>query len=158
MAAQDVTAAVEATATGLAGLRVLVVEDNPVNHEIVGAMLEHLGLSVLTAMNGAEGVEAVRNDAAIDLVLMDCQMPVMDGFTAAATIRRDLPERAGLPIIALTGNAMPGDREACHAAGMNDYLTKPLVLPALEAALQRWLPSRRASASAPAARREHAVA
>jgi hypothetical protein len=148
----------EAHTQPLAGARVLVVEDNPVNHEIVGAMLEHLGLRVLTAMNGAEGVEMVRNDPSLDLVLMDCQMPVMDGFTAAATIRRDLPERAALPIIALTGNAMPGDREACHAAGMNDYLTKPLVLPALEAALQRWLPSRSGGASAPAARREHAVA
>jgi CheY-like chemotaxis protein len=142
----------------LAGARVLVVEDNPVNHEIVGAMLEHLGVRVLTAMNGAEGVQMVRSDPSLDLVLMDCQMPVMDGFTAAATIRRDLPERAALPIIALTGNAMPGDREACHAAGMNDYLTKPLVLPALEAALQRWLPSRSGGASAPGARREHAVA
>ena len=70
---------------------------------------------------------------------MDCQMPVMDGFTAAAAIRRNLPDLAQLPIVALTGNAMPGDREACLAAGMNDYITKPLMLPVLETTLRRWL-------------------
>jgi two-component system sensor histidine kinase/response regulator len=142
---------------GLSGARVLVVEDNPVNHEIVRAMLEHLGVTVVTAMNGAEGVAAVRDDPDLDIVLMDCQMPVMDGFTAAATIRRELPARAALPIIALTGNAMPGDREACHAAGMDDYLTKPLVLPVLERALRQWL-ARDAGASGAAAGRQHAVA
>jgi PAS domain S-box-containing protein len=142
---------------GLPGARVLVVEDNPVNHEIVRAMLEHLGVTVLTAMNGAEGVAAVRDDPDLDIVLMDCQMPVMDGFTAAATIRRELPERASLPIVALTGNAMPGDREACHAAGMDDYLTKPLVLPVLERALRHWLAAR-APASAAVTDRQHAVA
>ncbi|MEZ5458931.1 MAG: response regulator [Steroidobacteraceae bacterium] len=99
----------------------------------------------------------MRNDPTLDVVLMDCQMPVMDGFTAAATIRRELPQRAALPIIALTGNAMPGDREACHAAGMNDYLTKPLVLPVLEQALRRWLQRPTPASGAPAGR-EHAVA
>lgn len=118
---------------------VLLVEDNPVNQEIARAMLEHLGMTVVSAFDGREGLRIAgeRND--IDLVLMDCQMPVMDGFTAAAAIRRELPERARLPIVALTGNAMPGDREACLAAGMNDYITKPLMLPVLEATLRTWL-------------------
>lgn len=156
-AVTQVATAADPHGRDLAGARVLVVEDNLVNHEIVRAMLEHLGATVCTAMNGAEGVAMVRDDPALDIVLMDCQMPVMDGFTAAATIRRELPERAPLPIIALTGNAMPGDREACHAAGMDDYLTKPLMLPVLERALRQWLAGR-AAASGTASGRQHAVA
>ncbi len=120
---------------------VLLVEDNPVNQEIARAMLEHLGMRVVSALDGSEGVRLARERDDIDLILMDCQMPVMDGFTAAANIRRELPQRAAIPIVALTGNAMPGDREACLAAGMNDYITKPIALPVLEATMRKWLSS-----------------
>ena len=151
------TDAPTSAASPLGARRVLVVEDNPVNQEIARAMLEHLGLEMLTAMNGAEGVQAVRERDDIDLVLMDCQMPVMDGFTAASIIRRDLPHRHALPIIALTGNAMPGDREACKAAGMDDYITKPIVLPVLEQTLRFWLQQagHRGASPAPAAAAAH---
>ncbi len=118
---------------------ILLVEDNPVNQEIARAMLEHLGMTVISAFDGSEGLRLAGERRDVDLILMDCQMPVMDGFTAAAAIRRNLPDLAQLPIVALTGNAMPGDREACLAAGMNDYITKPLMLPVLETTLRRWL-------------------
>ena len=130
---------------------VLLVEDNPVNQEIARAMLEHLGMTVISAFDGREGLRIAGERRDIDLILMDCQMPVMDGFTAAAAIRRELPELAALPIVALTGNAMPGDREACLAAGMNDYITKPLMLSVLVATLRQWL------ADAPPARSVAAV-
>jgi len=107
--------------------RVLLVEDNPVNQEVTKAMLEEIGCRVELANEGVEAVKAV-GERAYDLVLMDCQMPVMDGFEATAVIRRnEVRDRSKnrIPIVALTANAVEGDRERCLAAGMDDYLAKP---------------------------------
>jgi CheY-like chemotaxis protein len=117
--------------------RALVVEDNAVNQEMARAMLDMLGFEVITASNGLEGVSAA-TDPNLVLILMDCQMPVMDGLAAARAIRAAEPVGRHVPIIALTGNAMPGDREACVAAGMDDYLAKPFSLTALRGILDRW--------------------
>ena len=118
--------------------RALVVEDNAVNQELARAMLDMLGFHVTTASNGHEGVLAAAADPDLDLILMDCQMPVMDGLAAARAIRKAESKGVRVPIVALTGNAMPGDREACVAAGMDDYLAKPFSLAALKAMLDRW--------------------
>jgi signal transduction histidine kinase/DNA-binding response OmpR family regulator len=120
--------------------RVLLVEDNPINQGVGSAMLRKLGLQVDVANDGREGVERVRAGD-FDLVLMDCQMPVLDGYEATAAIRALAdPRRAGLPIIALTANAMQGDPEKCRAAGMDGFLGKPYTLAALQTTLMRWLP------------------
>jgi PAS domain S-box-containing protein len=118
--------------------RALVVEDNAVNQEMARAMLDMLGFRVTTASNGREGVLAAAADPGLNLILMDCQMPVMDGLAAARAIRAAESDGARVPIVALTGNAMPGDREACVAAGMDDYLAKPFSLTALRTMIDRW--------------------
>jgi CheY-like chemotaxis protein len=118
--------------------RALVVEDNAVNQEMARAMLDMLGFRVTTASNGHEGVLAAAADPELNLILMDCQMPVMDGLAAARAIRAAETNGARVPIVALTGNAMPGDREACVAAGMDDYLAKPFSLTALRTMIDRW--------------------
>ena len=118
---------------------VLLVEDNPTNQLVAKAMLRKLGLRVDLACDGAEAVDAVRRTA-FDLVLMDCQMPVMDGFDATRLIRQLPGERgAGLPIVALTANAMPGDEQVCLEAGMDAFLPKPFTLASLHAVAARWL-------------------
>ena len=121
--------------------RVLLAEDNPVNVEVAKAMLHSLGLMVHCARNGEEALNAARAGG-FDIVLMDCQMPVMDGFAATAEIRRH-EQAAGrgrsLPIIAITANALQGDREACLAAGMDDYLSKPFTQQQLGAVMGRWI-------------------
>jgi two-component system sensor histidine kinase/response regulator len=120
--------------------RVLLVEDNPVNREVASAMLEDLGCTVRAVENGYHAIE-VMNDESYDAVLMDCHMPVMDGLTATAEIRRREHNHGGsrVPIIALTANAMEGDRERCLAAGMDDFLTKPFSRQRLAALLKRWM-------------------
>ena len=121
--------------------RVLLAEDNPVNIEVAKAMLESLDLQVDCARNGAEALAMVRSGA-FDAVLMDCQMPVMDGFAATSAIRREEREAGRgrvLPIIAITANALQGDREACLAAGMDDYLSKPFTQQELAAVIGRWM-------------------
>jgi signal transduction histidine kinase/DNA-binding response OmpR family regulator/HPt (histidine-containing phosphotransfer) domain-containing protein len=121
--------------------RVLLAEDNPVNVEVARAMLESLGLQAQVAQNGLEALEAVRSKT-FEAVLMDCQMPVMDGFAATSEIRRE-EQDAGrprtLPIIAITANALQGDREACLAAGMDDYLSKPFTQAQLAGVIGRWI-------------------
>ena len=121
--------------------RVLLAEDNPVNVEVAKAMLESLGLQAQVARNGLEALEAVRANT-FEAVLMDCQMPVMDGFAATAAIRRE-EQDAGrprtLPVIAITANALQGDREACLAAGMDDYLSKPFTQAELAGVVGRWI-------------------
>jgi CheY-like chemotaxis protein len=102
------------------------------------AMLDMLGFAVTTAANGRDGVAAAAADSGLGLILMDCQMPVMDGLSAARAIRAAEPPGRRIPIVALTGNAMPGDREACVAAGMDDYLAKPFSLSALKAVIDKW--------------------
>ena len=121
--------------------RVLLAEDNPVNVEVAKAMLESLGLQAQVAQNGMEALQAVRKGG-VEAVLMDCQMPVMDGFAATAAIRRAERESGvprTLPIIAITANALQGDREACLAAGMDDYLSKPFTQQQLAAVIGRWI-------------------
>jgi signal transduction histidine kinase/DNA-binding response OmpR family regulator/HPt (histidine-containing phosphotransfer) domain-containing protein len=121
--------------------RVLLAEDNPVNVEVARAMLESLDLQVDCARNGQDALQAVRTHS-YDAVLMDCQMPVMDGFAATGEIRREEREAGRgrvLPIIAITANALQGDREACLAAGMDDYLSKPFSQQELAAVIGRWM-------------------
>jgi signal transduction histidine kinase/CheY-like chemotaxis protein len=122
--------------------KVLLAEDNPVNVEVASAMLEGLGLDVSRACNGEEALHSVQSGE-FDLVLMDCQMPVMDGFAATAEIRRHQQQQRGrarsLPIIAITANALQGDRESCLAAGMDDYLSKPFTQQALGQTISRWI-------------------
>jgi len=137
-------------APGAASLRgtVLLVEDNPVNQLVAQAMLVDLGLQVTLANNGAEAIELV-GARDFDLVLMDCQMPVMDGYEATAAIRR-LPAGRGehQTIIALTANAMQGDQQRCLEAGMDGFLAKPHTRDQLRAVVARWLPDADREASA----------
>jgi len=121
---------------GSAG-RLLLVEDNLVNQKVARHMVERWGWRVDVAANGREGLEAVRRDE-FDLVLMDCQMPEMDGFEATRAIRASRGALADLPIVAMTANAMEGDRDRCLQAGMNDYITKPIVRAELLAILDRY--------------------
>jgi CheY-like chemotaxis protein len=115
-------------------LSILVAEDNPVNQRVLIRMLERLGHAYELVEDGAEAIAAARRRR-YDVVLMDCQMPRIDGFEAAAEIRK-LPGAAGLvPIIAVTANAMNGDRERCLSAGMTGYLAKPIRLRELADAL-----------------------
>ncbi|MBX3324285.1 MAG: response regulator [Nitrospira sp.] len=119
---------------------VLLAEDNPVNREVALGMLELLGCRVDMAENGCQAVEAVSKHH-YDLVLMDCQMPILDGYAATAEIRRherSIDAGRHVPIIALTAHAMEGDREKCLAAGMDDYLSKPFSQDSLQATIRRW--------------------
>jgi CheY-like chemotaxis protein/HPt (histidine-containing phosphotransfer) domain-containing protein len=133
--------------TARRGHKVLLAEDNPVNVEVACAMLENLGLVVTRACNGEEALAAVKADD-FDLVLMDCQMPVMDGMAATAEIRRHEQQQShtrGLPVIAITANALQGDRETCLAAGMDDYVSKPFTQAMLSETLARWIALPRAA-------------
>ncbi|MFK8052138.1 MAG: response regulator [Woeseiaceae bacterium] len=122
----------------LGPLKVLLVEDNPVNQRVAVAMLKKIDCEVITAVSGKYALQAISNET-VDVILMDCQMPEMDGFEATHRIRTEYgPRGASIPIIALTANAMAGDRERCLAAGMNDYLSKPFSLEALTDMLSRY--------------------
>ncbi|GAB4218226.1 MAG: hypothetical protein Fur007_23160 [Rhodoferax sp.] len=120
----------------------LVVEDNPVNAMVVQAMLSPTGLTLLSAGDGQQALNVVRGGAALDAILMDIQMPIMDGYDATRAIRAWEAEQPGArhcPIIALTADAFAEDRQRCLAEGMDDFLTKPIAQPALLATLKRWL-------------------
>jgi PAS domain S-box-containing protein len=122
------------------GARVLLVEDNEINRQIAVEILEQESFDVTVAENGREAVEKVKGAShPFDVVLMDLQMPVMDGYEAAVTLRKDKAHR-DLPILAMTADAMSGVREKVIASGMNDYVTKPIDLNLLFAALVRWVP------------------
>jgi signal transduction histidine kinase/CheY-like chemotaxis protein/HPt (histidine-containing phosphotransfer) domain-containing protein len=124
-----------------AGTRLLVVDDNEVNQKVAAALLAHFGADVDIASSGEQAIAAA-SQGNYHLVFMDCQMPEMDGFEATRRIRAALSESARhLPIIAMTANVMDGIREECLAAGMDDYISKPIALPALQAAFRRWLPN-----------------
>jgi CheY-like chemotaxis protein/HPt (histidine-containing phosphotransfer) domain-containing protein len=137
-------------AAGTCRGRVLVVEDNIVNQQVAGLLLERLGCRVDTAANGKEAVEMVTS-IGYDVVFMDCQMPVMDGYEATREIRAREVGSTHLPIIAMTAHAMAGAREACLAAGMNDYVSKPVRREAFQRTLEQWIPAaaRRADGDRP---------
>ena len=127
------------------GQPVLLVEDNPVNQTVIEAMLRSLGYRVSLVGDGAQAVHQVSQQR-YSAILMDCRLPIMDGYEATRQIRR-LPGCSELPIIALTANALQGDREACLQSGMNDYLAKPFKRADLQRILQRWLPPRPSTGS-----------
>jgi CheY-like chemotaxis protein len=123
--------------------RVLLVEDNPVNQLVASRLLKSFGIEAQIAENGEKAVHMVQHQT-FDLVLMDCQMPVMDGYEATQALRAWEGKTATLatqrlPIVALTANALVGDRERCVAAGMDGYLSKPITRDALNTVLRRWL-------------------
>ncbi|PSF07005.1 hybrid sensor histidine kinase/response regulator [Marinobacter halophilus] len=120
-------------------LSLLLVEDNQVNQLVASSLLKKLGHRVDHAENGQRALEALQKRH-YDLVLMDCQMPVMDGYEATRAIRLN-PEWQNIPVIAVTANVMQGDREDCLASGMNDYITKPYKRDELKAVIRRWAPS-----------------
>ncbi len=120
---------------GTSSLRVLLVEDNPVNQEVAEAAMAQAGMHVVAVFNGQQAVDAVQV-ATYDIVVMDIQMPVMDGLTATRTIRALHNPVSRIPIIALTANAMPVHRRAAADAGMNGFVAKPISAPVLIAAIQ----------------------
>ncbi|UZE96077.1 hybrid sensor histidine kinase/response regulator [Alkalimarinus alittae] len=119
------------------GAHILVVDDILVNREIASALLTEAGFKVSTAVNGQQALDTLEKET-YDLILMDVQMPVMDGYEATRKIRRN-PEYKELPIIAMTANAMVGDKEKCIAAGMNDHIAKPIDLDSMLATINQWL-------------------
>jgi CheY-like chemotaxis protein len=119
------------------GARILLVEDNDMNQLVASRILGNAGFSVTIAGNGAAGVDMVKNEEPFDLVLMDIQMPVMDGFTATRQIR-ELGFK-DLPIVAMTAHAMSSDRELSLKAGMNDHINKPINVQELFLTLAKWI-------------------
>ncbi|MDP8975720.1 MAG: response regulator [Actinomycetota bacterium] len=127
-----------ATAEAGPKAHILVVEDNVVNQKVAVRMLETLGHQVDAAANGLEAVQAL-SEIPYDLVLMDCQMPEMDGHEATAEIRRRRGSHRHIPIVAMTAGAMRGDEDRARAAGMDDYVVKPVTREQLSAVVDRWL-------------------
>jgi len=134
---QPATVQVDETLEG----KVLLVEDNPVNQIVATKMLEKIGLSFEVEKNGEEAVNRMKIKHSFDLILMDCQMPVMDGYEATQTLREIEKNKntQRIPIIAMTANAMEGDKEKCIEAGMDDYVSKPVNQQALKETLAKWL-------------------
>jgi len=120
---------------------VLLVEDNPVNQIVAKKMLEKMGLSFEVVNNGEEAISRLKQSHAFNLVLMDCQMPVMDGYAATGALRELEKETSAerLTVVAMTANAMEGDKEKCLESGMDDYVAKPVKQQALKETLARWL-------------------
>ena len=124
----------------LPAMRVLIVEDNQINQLVAQRFLEKIGAKTVLAQNGQEALDVLRARHDIDLVLMDVQMPVMDGLEATQRIRSDLG-RTDLPIVAMTAHAFPEERERCISSGMNDHIAKPISAAGLSEVLLRWLPT-----------------
>jgi hypothetical protein len=137
--AEEVAPPTAVSGSPFAGRRVLVAEDEPVNRLIVITMLERLGCVVDAVSDGAAAVERA-GEVLYDAIMMDCRMPVLDGLAATPAIRGFDGEAARTPIVALTANAMEGDRDRCLAAGMDDFIAKPVTLEELAAALRRVWP------------------
>jgi PAS domain S-box-containing protein len=135
---EDRTSVVPSRSMGLGGYRVLLAEDNIVNQKVARAMLERLGIQVDCVSNGVEAVSALTRQP-YDLVLMDCQMPELDGYEAAKQIRNLGTQAANVPIVALTANALSDDRERCLQSGMNDFMGKPVKREELRTVLSAWL-------------------
>jgi CheY-like chemotaxis protein len=135
-------------APGSTDIDILVAEDNPIIRSLVMKLLARRGYHADQVTNGREAVEAV-NAKAYDLVLMDMQMPVLDGISATKEIRALASPRRDVPIIALTANALVGQREECLAAGMNAFLTKPIQPDLLYEAIACWAPERNDEAAPP---------
>ncbi len=131
----------EVNCASLRGKRVLLVEDDEVNRKVIEAMLARLGLCVSHAEHGQAALEALSGGEAPDLILMDCQMPVMDGHEATRRLREleALAGRPHLPVVALTANAYEEDRRRCLASGMDDFISKPVRIDKLQAVLESWL-------------------
>lgn len=127
----------------LRGARVVVAEDSAINQQVIRQLLERAGAEVLVADDGREAIRLV-SETAVDCVLMDLEMPIVDGLEACRAIRRD-PTRARLPIIAMTAHDSPDDRDRCLAAGMDDFVTKPLHPTRLLTTLHGWLSEQPAS-------------
>ncbi|MCB1554765.1 MAG: response regulator [Xanthomonadales bacterium] len=123
------------------GVRVLLVEDNSTNQHVGALMLRSLGCEVDVCGNGRQALDRIEAKD-FDIIFMDCEMPVMDGLAATRALRKRDDAKRDLPVIAVTAQAMPGDRELCIDAGMNDYLSKPVLDSDFAGALRRWLPSR----------------
>ncbi len=123
--------------------RLLVVDDNPVNRIVIKAMVSRMGLQVREAVDGQQGVDAVMGGERFDLVLMDIQMPTLDGHAAARKIRQWELEnsRPRLPIVALSADTCDADRSRARESGMDDHLTKPLKFEELSALVGRWIPA-----------------
>jgi CheY-like chemotaxis protein len=117
---------------------ILIAEDNLINQKVIETMIRRLGYSVRLAENGRQALEAL-TAGTVKMIFMDCQMPEMDGFEACREIRK-LETGKRTPIIALTANAVPGDRERCLQAGMDDYVSKPFRQDELRRVIERWLP------------------
>jgi PAS domain S-box-containing protein len=132
----------------LAGARVLLVEDNDMNQELARDLLEGAGIELVIAGDGRQALDLLEAGAEFDGVLMDCQMPVMDGYEATRRLRAQ-PRFAQLPVIAMTANAMAGDRELALRAGMNDHISKPLNVTAMFATMSKWIRPARAPATPP---------
>jgi two-component system sensor histidine kinase/response regulator len=156
MARRGEPAQVEPGAGTLLHVRVLLVEDNPVNQQVATAMLEQLGARVDVAADGKEALEQVAL-LPYDLIFMDCEMPEMDGYAATAEIRRREDGGRRIPIVAMTAHAMEGDRERCLAAGMDDYITKPVSPAAIGAVGRRWVRASGADRAAGPAGRQPAA-
>lgn len=119
--------------------KILIVEDNEMNRDMLSRRLERRGFAIVMAVDGQQGVDMARSEKP-DLILMDMSLPVMDGWTATQTIKADA-ELAKIPVIALTAHAMAGDREKAMAAGCDDYDTKPIELPRLLEKIGKFLPN-----------------
>jgi two-component system sensor histidine kinase/response regulator len=120
--------------------RVLLAEDNLINQRVAARLLEQMGMRVDIAVNGKEAVERAGAEP-YDVIFMDCQMPVMDGYQATALIRAKGGRLARTPIVALTAQVMEDDRQRCLDAGMDDYIAKPIALQILRQAIERWAPA-----------------
>ena len=141
---QDRVAEIKAALAGQArgtAIRVLVAEDVPVNQKVVVMMLDKIGVRADVAANGREAID-MYEAAPYDLILMDCQMPELDGYDAAREIRRREGAGRHVPIVAMTADAMAGSRERCLAAGMDDLTAKPVGVKDLFDALMKWVPVR----------------
>jgi len=127
-------------------VQILIAEDNMLNQQIAVRSLKRMGYSCVAVDNGVEALDAAKSNK-FDMILMDCQMPVMDGYECTSQIRKCKDERTNrIPIIAMTASAILGDREKCLTVGMDDYLSKPVRGPALEAMIHKWLKYRAATA------------